>query len=69
MKNYAGTLENNSISLWLNTTDIGKSTTQCEKLGTTNKIAGAVVNIALSLFGSLGNVLVIGYWLIGRRFG
>ena len=59
MKNYAGTLENNSISLWLNTTDIDKSTTQCEKLGTTNKITGAVVNIALSLFGSLGNVLVI----------
>lgn len=63
MKNYARTqtLKNNSIFLWLNTTDIGKSPTElhCESLGTADKIAGGVVSIALSLFGSIGNVLVI----------
>lgn len=67
MKNYARTqcLEGNSTSigscLWLNTSDIKKSSTeiQCGKLGTADKIAGNVVNITVSLIGSLGNVLVI----------
>lgn len=67
MKNYATTqcLESNStsigFSLWLNTSDIKKSSTEihCGKLGKADKIAGNVVNIAVSLFGSLGNVLVI----------
>lgn len=63
MKNYATTqsLESNStsngFSLWFNTTDINMS--QCENIGAVDKIAGSVVNIALALFGSLGNVLVI----------
>ena len=67
MKNYARTqsLENNSTSialiLWLNTTDISKfpSEIHCGRLGTADKIAGSVVNFAVALFGSLGNVLVI----------
>ena len=69
MKTYARTQspENNStsitlFSLWLNTSDIRKSPSEihyCGKLGTVDKIAGSVVNIAVSLFGSLGNVLVI----------
>ena len=67
MKNYARTRspESNSTSigfpLWLNTSDINKSSSgiHCEKFGSANKIAGAVVNIAVSLFGSLGNVLVV----------
>ena len=67
MKNYARTQspENNStsigFSLWFNTSDIKKSPSEihCGKLGTADKIAGNLVNITLSLFGSLGNVLVI----------
>ena len=67
MKNYAGTecVESNStslgFSLWLNTSDIKKSPSEIHcsgKLGTADKIAGNVVNIAVSLLGSLGNVLV-----------
>ena len=67
MKNYARTQspESNSTSigfpLWLNTSDINKSSTviHCEKLGTADTIAGGVVNIVVSLFGSLGNILVV----------
>lgn len=67
MENYTRTknLESNStsigFSLWLNTSDINKSSSEinCGKLGTADKIAGDVVNIAVSLFGSLGNILVI----------
>lgn len=68
MKNFARTqsLESNStsigFSLWLNKSDIKKSSNEIHcagKLGTADKIAGNVVNIGVSLFGSLGNVLVI----------
>lgn len=67
MENYTRTknLESNptsiGFSLWLNTSDINKSSSEinCGKLGTADKIAGDVVNIAVSLFGSLGNILVI----------
>lgn len=49
------------FSLWFNTTKNYKTSSEsdCGELGMSDKIAGGVVNTAVSLFGTLGNILVI----------
>ena len=59
-----GVMENSTSTvfpLWFNTTENYKtsSETDCGELGMSDKIAGGVVNTAVSLFGTLGNFLVI----------
>ncbi|XP_078352200.1 kappa-type opioid receptor-like [Oculina patagonica] len=66
MENSTTTMKSNSTGmvfplLWFNATDSNNFSSEgdCVELGMTDKVAGGVVYSIVSLFGTLGNILVI----------